>query len=410
MSAAVLRLEPTGRSAGQARRFVVDELTRAGMAGDVVDTAELLVSELVTNAVLHAQTDIVVRVRRAGRVLIEVQDFELRGPVRRAHDLESVTGRGLELVEMLAAAHGVRPSGGGKVVWFALGTAAASDQDAPPAVSDEGAPGEAVLLNVPAVLFGVTREHTESLLREYTLHQLERAGRVGPAPHDISVADAAQTRIANVIANVIAAVDPLASDSADVRVPIYPDDAAAMETLLDALSHARKLAASGALLTRPALPEVRALREWLARELIDQSAGAAPRRWADHTREGDEPVVVPAASTYDDRWVAATAAAVVVGDANNRIIAVSPAAAGLLGWTPEELVGRRLTTIIPRELRHAHLAGFTRQLATARPHRLGIPLRVTAWHRDQYELPVTLLLERHHSPDGPVFTALLTRR
>jgi len=406
---AALRLAPTGRSVGQARRFVLGELSRAGVAGDVVETAELLVSELVTNAVLHAQTDIIVRVRRTGPVLIEVQDYELRGPLHRAHDLESVTGRGLDLVQLLATTHGVRPCGGGKVVWFALGAAPAEELNPPAVVSDEPARREALLLNVPAVLFDVMCEHTESLLREYALHQLQDPGRVGPAPHDISIAEAARTRIADAIADGIGAADPLGRGHADVRVPVYPDDAPAMETLLDAFSHARKLAVAGALLTRPALPEVRALREWLAGELIDQSAGAAPRPWAE-ARDGEEQALVPSAANYDGRWVAVTAAAIVVGDASNRIVAVSPAAARLLGWTCEELVGRRLTAIIPAELRHAHLAGFTRQLATARPHLLGKPLQLTAWHRDQYELPITLLLERHPGSDGPLFTARLTRR
>lgn len=409
MSAASLRLEPTARSAGAARRFVVAELARSGVTSDLADTAELLVSELVTNAVLHAQTDIVVRVRGVCPVLIEVQDFEPRGPVHRPHDLESVTGRGLDLVQLLAAAHGVRTSGGGKAVWFTLGAVAVTDEDAPAAVSGEPSPAEAVLLNVPVVLFDVMEEHAESLLREYTLHRLHRPDSIGPAPHDISIADAARTRLADGIADGIGAVDQLTAERADVRVRLYPGDATAMRTLLEAFTHARRLSLAGALLTRPALPEVRALRAWLAGEVIDQAAGAAPRPWVEYLRDRDEPAVVPAAS-YDGRWATATTAAVVVGDAHNRIVAVSPAAARLLGWTPEQLVGRRLTTIIPAEFRHAHLAGFIRQLATARPHLLGTPIQLAALHRDQYALPITLLLRRHHTPDGPVFTAVLTRR
>lgn len=410
MSAAALRLGASGRSVGAARRFVAAELARAGITGDLVDTAELLVSELVTNAVLHAQTEIFVRVRGARPVVIEVQDAEPRGPLHRPHDLESVTGRGLDLVQLLAAAHGVRRCDGGKVVWFALGSGRAAEDDTATAVSGAAAAAEAVLLNVPVVLFDVMEEHAESLLREYTLHRLQHRGSSGPEPHDISIADAARTRIADGIAESIGAVDSLTVDREDVRIPLYPGDASAMRTLLDAFAHARRLALAGALLTRPALPEVRALRAWLAGEVIDQTAGAAPRPWVDDLPDSDEPAVVPAAASFDGRWVAATTTAVVVGDAHNRIVAVSPAAARLLGWTPEELVGRRLTAIIPAELRHAHLVGFIRQLATARPHLLGTPLQLAAWHRDQYALPITLLLQRHHTPDGPLFTAVLTPR
>src|SRR5206468_2951238 len=81
--------------------------------------AELLVSELVTNAVLHARTDLTVAVERRGEnVRVSVSDGSARQPRLRHHSVEAGTGRGLLLVERMARRWGVEPAGTGKVVWF----------------------------------------------------------------------------------------------------------------------------------------------------------------------------------------------------------------------------------------------------------------------------------------------------
>lgn len=61
-------------------------------------------------------------------------------------------------------------------------------------------------------------------------------------------------------------------------------------------------------------------------------------------------------------------------DPANYIVFVSPGAAELLGWEPEALVAQRLTTIIPPELRQAHLAAFTRYQLTGEPHIMDKPV------------------------------------
>ena len=80
----------------------------------------LLVSEMVTNAVLHAGTEVVLRIGHEGTsVRVEVTDGSaaMPGDVRLAND-ESATGRGMWLVEELADAWGQRSHANGKVVWF----------------------------------------------------------------------------------------------------------------------------------------------------------------------------------------------------------------------------------------------------------------------------------------------------
>ena len=95
---------------------------------DVESTLEvvtLLVSEVVTNAVLHARSDVMITVRNDGTVVrVEVADRSEAPPVQRPVVEDSMTGRGMVLVDELADAWGTRPSVHGKVVWFELGCAA----------------------------------------------------------------------------------------------------------------------------------------------------------------------------------------------------------------------------------------------------------------------------------------------
>ena len=113
-----LAAEP--ESAAEARRFTVDVLRQWGVA-DLIDTATLLVSELVTNAVLHARSKIVVRVDVDGhRLRVEVRDDTANTPQVRPYGAHATTGRGLLLVETLATRWGFKPQGAGKAVWFEL--------------------------------------------------------------------------------------------------------------------------------------------------------------------------------------------------------------------------------------------------------------------------------------------------
>ena len=111
-------LMSTPASAGMARRFVEGVLVDAGLGGHAY-TATLLTSELVANAVLHTNTPIEVVVRTAGdRARVEVHDGSRQLPVRKNYSTMSGTGRGLMLVERMAARWGADPTGTGKVVWF----------------------------------------------------------------------------------------------------------------------------------------------------------------------------------------------------------------------------------------------------------------------------------------------------
>jgi serine/threonine-protein kinase RsbW len=118
----VARLEPSGVAPSQARRLVrrtVQDL----VPSDVVDTAELLVSELVTNAVVHGSGVIVVAIDCEDRVVsIAVSDDAPARPQLQPERPMALGGRGLRMIESLASAWGVRPreDGPGKQVWVRL--------------------------------------------------------------------------------------------------------------------------------------------------------------------------------------------------------------------------------------------------------------------------------------------------
>ena len=111
---------PDAASSREARRRVLDVL-EASRLDAAAATAALVVSELATNAVLHAGTPFEVRVRIMGDVVrIEVHDGTRRRPAARLFSNEATSGRGLRLVEQLCRAWGVEVSEAGKTVWAEL--------------------------------------------------------------------------------------------------------------------------------------------------------------------------------------------------------------------------------------------------------------------------------------------------
>ncbi|MEU6477570.1 ATP-binding protein [Streptomyces sp. NPDC047017] len=115
------------RAVSEARR-ALRELLRPWGRTDTSEVAELLTSELVTNALVHTDDDAILTatVSPRGGLRVEVRDFVGRGPrPRRPVAGEDTNGRGLFLVESLADDWGVCPHGVGKSVWFELGDRAA---------------------------------------------------------------------------------------------------------------------------------------------------------------------------------------------------------------------------------------------------------------------------------------------
>jgi anti-sigma regulatory factor (Ser/Thr protein kinase) len=93
------------------------------VAPDVVHTAELLVSELVTNAVTHGRGVVRLAIDCGEHtVSVTVSDEDPTAPQVQPEQLMAIGGRGLRMIETLASAWGVtpHPDGPGKDVWFRL--------------------------------------------------------------------------------------------------------------------------------------------------------------------------------------------------------------------------------------------------------------------------------------------------
>jgi anti-sigma regulatory factor (Ser/Thr protein kinase) len=116
---------------GRARRWARSLLAKYGMGADepLSETLVLLISELVTNAVVHTGCPAVLRLLfpgipeaavaagDAGTVRLEVADISDRPPRPRCAEREDTNGRGLELVDGLADRWGWQPEGPGKQIW-----------------------------------------------------------------------------------------------------------------------------------------------------------------------------------------------------------------------------------------------------------------------------------------------------
>jgi anti-sigma regulatory factor (Ser/Thr protein kinase) len=121
-----LALPGIPESAPVARRHVRAALGARGL-GEYAEDAEIITSELVTNAVQHACDNgtrtIGVTLTQAGSpavVTVAVSDSSPQGPIRRDMSVGSERGRGLQIVQALSAQWGWRQEDGGKAVFAVL--------------------------------------------------------------------------------------------------------------------------------------------------------------------------------------------------------------------------------------------------------------------------------------------------
>jgi anti-sigma regulatory factor (Ser/Thr protein kinase) len=116
---ALIRNAPTAPAA--ARRYVRETLV--GLPSDVVEAVALMVSELATNCVRHANTDFTLSIEQTGgQVRVDIADTGTGRVTRRDPQPADVSGRGLSIVEQLSDTWGVSEcvNGEGKSVWFML--------------------------------------------------------------------------------------------------------------------------------------------------------------------------------------------------------------------------------------------------------------------------------------------------
>ena len=412
-----VRLPPDAASVSAARRHVREVLTLAGRE-EWADDAQLAVSELVTNVVLHARTECEVSVELGpSAVRVAVADSSPAVPLERHFSDQSTTGRGLRLVARLGADFGVEPlDEGGKAVWFTVdGTAPAVDEGADAEWDLDGLDlleelvAVVVLTAVPRRLWLAALEHQAALLRELFLVRAVRPDVVREPV--LTAADEALALLLSGTDTALRSVRPRESRPAaiDVVVALPAAGAEVFDHFRDALDVGRELALGGHLLLRPPLPEIVMLRDWACDQAVAQVKGVAPTAWdSELLGPGTRLTWGVEAPRWDDVAVRSSPIPVFAADDTNRIIAVSAAAAELLGYAIDELVGEPVTTVVPPQLREPFVAGFTRYLATGKVNLLGRRLQLPALHRDGSEIERMWRFEAKGTPDGrQVFLAWL---
>lgn len=422
-----LSLPPDPASASLARQALRELLHECGQQ-TWLDAAQLAVTELVTNVVLHAHTPLVVRATCGSELRVEVADESPVRPTQREYGEGAMTGRGMGLVAAVTHSHGVisTPSGG-KAVWFVIKDSAGGDAtEQPRAWSDlideleqprRQGTMRVLLPQLPPTLWLAAEQRHDALLRELALGRDER----DPFHDDLAVADGASARLSAAVHEVLAEAkargdvrDPLPSNhpgalepvapTVDVELFLSPQDGEAFAVAQDVLDEAERRATAAQMLTRPGLPEVIALRDWACEQIIAQLNGQQPSPWpgTDAERFTDLYYHEDWPSDWDSSSVSQAEVGLVAADDRNRIIAISAPLASTLGWAANELVGRRIVAIVPPQFREAHVAGFTRHLTTGQAHALGVELDLPVLKADGTQLLCTFLIEMHRTPSGRI--------
>lgn len=290
-SAVGLRAEP--QSAGTARTWIREQLTAMGRP-DLVASAQLATSELVTNAILHARTPVTVAVSDdSGEVLIEVADASTgrlsQVDTTASSDGELTTvGNGLHIIGALARRWGVRERGAeGKTVWFvpaSPGEEVRASPRFPPdilrgvLVEDVDAV-TVVLRGVPVRLLWECRFRVRDLRREMALLTVQQRVPVG-VPHRLvglaEQVDRLNTAVLRHDDDFARAVTDR-DESVDMHYTVPRGVGAACARLADMLDEVDDYCRAAQLLTLAAPPEERLLRHWFLYEFARQTGGEAPR-------------------------------------------------------------------------------------------------------------------------------------
>lgn len=286
------------RGVQDARRWVVEVCSDIGRP-ELAECAELGVSELVTNALLHADAPIQVRVRGTREhPRVEVRDGSVEPPLLPTHgfdheddDLLVTFGRGLSIVARCASAWGAEIEDDGKVVWFTPG------QDP----TDEGVEGritgqrdrdprprsgdglmEVELHGVPLRSFFGFQMHYRELRREVRLLALAHEADYPLAKNLSDLFGALDRQLSEGIgAYQIDAAIRSRRNTTDLRVAIASDGAATVGRFLELLDLADEFCRQERLLSLARSPEQRAFQRWFLGEFVRQENGEKPLAWHD---------------------------------------------------------------------------------------------------------------------------------
>ncbi|MFZ5848619.1 MAG: ATP-binding protein [Actinomycetota bacterium] len=277
------------------RRLLV-ELRRE----DLVDPAELGVSELVTNAILHGTPPITIRVRGTRRhPRVEIRDASNHPPsvnVEMADEeyLLATFGRGLGLVALNSSAWGADLDADGKVVWFEPasdprvegdldGAVFDLDQTVTERIESAGPSGDSVrvqLRDVPVALYSKFRRRYYELARELRLLSLVH-GDAYPIATELAEVFLEAERLHRLTRgwdrfNQLLAGD---ADRGDVELVVPAEAPPLLLRLLESLERADEFCRQERLLVLSATPAEAELQRWFFHEFSRQAAGEPPLPW-----------------------------------------------------------------------------------------------------------------------------------
>ncbi|RYC07411.1 ATP-binding protein [Nocardioides zhouii] len=290
-----LTLASSPRAAADARRWVSDVCHRLERP-DLVECAELGVSELVANAVLHASAPFRVRVRgTASHPRIEVIDGSTSPPVPPAPlvgdnlDLLLTFGRGLAMVAQCAVAWGATIEADSKIVWFepaaqmsdeggAEWVIDSHDQPGPEPINDDAVEVRLLALEVPLY---------SSLARQY--HELRRELRLLSLSHqsDYPLAGDLTSMFANferqfpaTFGDQVRAAETGGLRRVDLTFSMMPEASPIFVTMTEMFDVADAFCRAERLLSLARTPAQRSLQNWLLGELVHQLGGATAQPWS----------------------------------------------------------------------------------------------------------------------------------
>jgi anti-sigma regulatory factor (Ser/Thr protein kinase) len=290
-------LAPGPRGAAQARRWVADVCGEIGR-DDLRENAELAMSEVVTNAILHGKDPVTVRLRGTrDHPRVEVRDASSAPPALTSDDLipdfidELPTfGRGLAIVASFSEAWGAERDGEGKLVWFvpspfppaepAPGVVLGwDDEPEEPSFADE----ETItvhLLEVPVDLMQGMLAHGAELRRELRLLAVAHHDTY-PVASDLSAYFSALARDFRWQFGGEALVDAVQSGrgATDLDIVAPLDSAERFSRLLELYELADAFCRNERLLTLARSPEQVEFQSWLFGEFVRQGQGEDAMAW-----------------------------------------------------------------------------------------------------------------------------------
>jgi anti-sigma regulatory factor (Ser/Thr protein kinase) len=290
------------RGVHDARRWVVRTCHDIGR-DELTECAELGVSELVTNALLHGEPPIQVRVRgTVQHPRIEVRDSSLEAPVLPTatemdeHDELLLTyGRGLSMVARSADAWGAEIEDDGKIVWFAPAGRFAEDRGLPGLITGLDAARarrepthdrvRVKIVGVPLRLYIGFQQHFRELRREVRLLALAHE-------HDYPLAKSLSDLFATLdrhlregigVEQIEAAVAAKQTDT-DLVVHMPRSTARTLSRFIELLDLADDFCRQQRLLALARTAEQRRFQSWFLCEFVRQAQGEDPVGWTDIMR------------------------------------------------------------------------------------------------------------------------------